>query len=245
MIKAAMIVNRVGDDTNANLATMLRMAGEAADRGAKLALFPEAALTGLINDDNPMHDLPLGQPIPGPATNALTDLARRREIWVATGLLERDGDRLYDSAVILSPDGAIVRYRRIHPGWHGPRADPTVYGHGRELIRAVTPLGTATFLICGDLFDDDLVKQAGDLDADLLLFPFARSFANGKIDQKRWKRQEQPAYCERVQRVGKTALMTNYLSDDGCFGGAMAVAASGTIIAELPLGLEGVLLVSL
>ncbi len=240
-LRAAMIVNRVGSDVNANLTKMLRMASEAAKRGAELVLFPEAALTGLINDDDPIHDLPLGQPIPGPATDALAALAHRQGIWLAIGLLERDGERLYDSAVLLTPTGELVRYRRITPGWHGPDADPHVYGHGREPIAAKTPWGTVSFLICGDLFDDHLLERVRAMSPDLLLFPFARSFADGTFDQERWEREERPAYCERVRRVGVTTLMANYLSDDGCFGGAMAVAADGTVLTSLPIGREGIL----
>jgi predicted amidohydrolase len=66
LMKAALVVNRVLPDVDANLANILKAAHAAADEGADLVVFPEAALTGLINNDDPAHDLPLGQPIPGP-----------------------------------------------------------------------------------------------------------------------------------------------------------------------------------
>ena len=122
---AALVIHRVLPDIDANLAAILHMANEAADAGADLVVFPEAALTGLINNDDPSHDLPLGQVIPGPVTDVLAGLARERHIWLAIGLLEREGHRLYDSAVLLTPDGDIgLKYRRIQPRWHGKRADP-------------------------------------------------------------------------------------------------------------------------
>ena len=106
-MKVALAVIRVLPDRDANLAAILSMASEAADAGADLVVFPEAALTGLINNDDPIHDLPLGEPIPGPVTDVLGGLAQERCIWLAIGLLEREGGSLYDSAVLFRPDGEI------------------------------------------------------------------------------------------------------------------------------------------
>lgn len=251
VMKTALIVPRLYPDPAANLAALLRLCRQAADAGADLALMPEAALTSLSNNDDPAHDLPLGQPIPGPATAALTQVARQRHIWLALGLLERVGGRLYDAAVLLSPDGDIpLHYRRIHPGWHGPHADPTVYGHGAGLPAAETPWGRMAFLICGDLFDDGLVRRVRALAPDWLLYPFARDYVGETPVQTWWDREEKAAYLEQVRRVGVTTLMVNYwagegLPDDTSFGGAMVVSGDGGVCCEMPLEQEGILFAEL
>jgi len=249
-MKAALVVHRVLADRETNLAAILSMAREAADAGAELVLFPEAALTGLINDDDPAHDLPLGQAIPGPVTDVLAELACERDLWLAIGLLEREEDRLYDAAVLLTPNGEIgLRYRRIQPQWHGRRADPAVYRQGTELSKLQTPFGSVAFLICGDLFDDEILRRVRDLRPDWLLFPFARCFDDGSYDQERWDREEWAEYVQRVRLAGIPTLMANYLADrvmlGGAFGGAMAVAGNGTVVASFPLGKVGILLVDL
>jgi len=249
-MKAALAVTRVLPDIDANLSIILDMAEKAADAGAELVLFPEAALTGLINNDDPSHDLPLGQTIPGTATEVLSALACRKRIWLAIGLLEREDQRLYDSAVMFTPDGTIkLKYRRIHPMWHGKSADPSVYCQGTEIPRIKTPLGTFVFLICGDLFDDELAQRVKCLEPDWLLFPFVRCFSDGSYDQKRWDNEEKPEYIKQIQLIGVTALMTNYLADrdmlGGAFGGAMVVSGSGDVIDSFPLGKTGMLLVDL
>ena len=248
-MKAALVVNRVLPDIDANLAAILNMANEAADAGTDLVVFPEAALTGLINNDEPSHDLPLGQVIPGPVTDVLARLTRERRIWLAIGLLEREGDRLYDSAVLLTPDGGIgLKYRRIQPQWHGRHADPSVYCQGTELPKVETQLGTFAFLICGDLFDDDLIQRVCNLRPDWLLFPFARRFRDRSYDQEQWDREEKPEYAQRVKLAGITTLMTNYVADrdfSGSFGGAMVVSSDGTVMDSFPLGKSGILLVNL
>ena len=126
---------RVTADPTVNLDRVEQMTADAAGSGARLVLLPEAALTGLINNDDPAHDLPLGQSIPGPATDRLGAVARLHSLWVGFGLFERDGDCLYDSAVLIAPDGSVaLKYRRNQPQWHGIAAGPAIYRQGTSSV---------------------------------------------------------------------------------------------------------------
>ena len=241
---------QVGSNPTANLGSLIQLTREAAGRGAELVLFPEAVITGLVNNDNPDHDLVLGQSIPGPATAAVCALAREFGVWVALGLLESDAGALYDAAVLIDATGAVrLKHRRVNPQWHGSRASLDVYRQGERVDAVTTPWGKMAFLICGDLFDEHVAGQARALSPDWVLFPFARCFAGGGVDQDRWDREEMPAYVARVQSVGAPALMVYYLADgdtlpeDHSFGGAFVVLADGTIHAQMPLGVEGLLVV--
>jgi predicted amidohydrolase len=249
-MKAALAVNLVTPNSGANLAAILDMIAEAAGQGAELILFPEAALTGLINDDDPAQDLSLGEEIPGEVTRQLAVHCHEWNIWLAIGLLEREEGCLYDTAILIAPDGEIkLKYRRISKGWHGHLADAAVYGHGSEIPAVQTPFGSLAFLLCGDLFDDGLLERARQLQPDWLLFPFARNFADCAINQKRWDEEEMPAYAQRVRMLDVPTLMSNYLAvsvlEDGSFGGAWLVDANGQIQASLPLGQAGLLVVDL
>ncbi len=249
--KVALVVPRITADPNLNLATIEQMATEATSSGAGLVLFPEAVLTGLINNDDPVHDTLLAQAIPGPATERLGALCKRLGIWLGFGMLERDETKLYDSAVLLEPDACIgIVYRRIQPQWHGMNADPAVYRQGVEVPTATTPLGKMAFLLCGDLFDDAIVSRVRSLDLDWMLFPFARSFADGTADQARWDKDELPRYAERVGMTRTPAFMVNYLADDSLpddhsFGGAFVISANGEVLASHPLGDDGILIVAM
>lgn len=246
-MKAALVVNPILPDIDVNLATIRRMAHDAADARAELVIFGEAALTGLINNDDPSHDLPLGQTIPGPATESLSKLARERRIWLAIGLLERADNCLYDSAVLLAPDGEIaLKYRRIQPQWHAKDANSDVYCQGNRLPVARIKFGTVLFLICGDLFDDSIAQRSRNVAPDYVLFPFSRNFGDGSIDQERWDREEEPEYAARASLLGATVLMVNTLedakaSDYPSFGGAMVVSATGTVLKRWPLDTVGIL----
>ncbi len=251
MVTFALAVPRIVSDTRHNLETILRMVQAAADAGADLVLFAEAALTGLINNDDPAHDIPLAQPIPGPATEAFAAAARARHLWLGVGLLEREGSRLYDTAVLFSPAGDIVlKYRRISPGWHGRQADPLIYGHGVDIPTVQTPWGKVAFLLCGDLFAAELVQRVRTLGVDWVLLPFARAFDDGIMDQARWDREEMEAYCRQVRAIGVTTLLVNYLAgddleEDSTCGGAWVISADGEVLARYPLGQEGLLSVTL
>ncbi len=244
-MKVALAVNRILPDVASNLATITSMANEAADACADLVVFPEAALTGLINNGNPSRDLPLAQTIPGPATKALSELSQKRGIYLAIGLLERDEDKLYDSAVLLTPNAqTILKYRRIDPHWHYENVDSAIYCEGKDIGKTKTPFGTFTFLICGDLYNDQVVKRARDLGADWLLYLQAYGPEDGSYDQGDWDKEDKPRIMKQARLIGITTLMTNYLADKcmagGC-GGAMIVKSDGTLLASFPVGKVGIL----
>jgi predicted amidohydrolase len=246
-VKVALAVSRQAPTRRESLAALSVQIHKAAMLHADLVVFPEAALTGLTNNDDPRHDLKLGVAIPGPETRAIAAVAKRSRMWVAVGLLERSAGRLYDSAVLMTAEGRIrLKYRRISPGWHGSKADRHVYGHGRTLKVATTPFGAVGFLICGDLFDSKLVRRIRRLGPDLLIVPLARCFDDGSRDQSRWDRDEKPAYFEQARRCGACTLLVNALDrQTRCFGGAWAVSCVGEEIASLPLGRPGMVVVSL
>jgi N-carbamoylputrescine amidase len=248
LVRIALAVTEVTCDRERNLAQMLTCIREAAGTGAHLVLFAEAAPTGLVNNDDPVHDSAIAEPIPGPTIDALSQCAKETGIYAATGTLERDGGSLYDTAVLIDRGGQVIlKYRRISPRWHGSRADPAVYKHGDSIPRVETPLGSFAFLICGDLFEEDLTGRVKALNVDWLLYPFARCFNHGSYDQARWDRKEKLESARRAAMTGAVCLMVNYLadreSDGGSFGGVLAVGRDGSIVAEVPLGKPEMLVV--
>jgi len=50
----------------------------------------------------------------GPTTGALERFCRGRGCYVAGGIVEKAGGKLYNSAVLVGPDGFVARYRKSH-----------------------------------------------------------------------------------------------------------------------------------
>jgi predicted amidohydrolase len=86
---------------------------DASSQGAQLVIFPECALTGYCFDrkeEARQHAVPL----PGPTTTALAELCRQLGVWAIVGLLERDGDDLFNACALVGPSGFLASYRKCH-----------------------------------------------------------------------------------------------------------------------------------
>jgi predicted amidohydrolase len=97
----------------ANLDRVGRKLREAAGHGARLIVFPECALTG-YGFDGKEDAWPHAETLPGPATERLAADCRELGTWAVCGLLERDGDRLFNACALVGPDGFVAGYRKVH-----------------------------------------------------------------------------------------------------------------------------------
>lgn len=100
-------------DTTANLDTIRAQLREAAGQGARLVVFPECALSGYCFASKEQA-WPHAEPLPGPSTEALAADCRALGVWAVVGLLERDGDCLFNACALVGPDGLAASYRKIH-----------------------------------------------------------------------------------------------------------------------------------
>lgn len=86
---------------------------KAAAQQAKLVVFPECAVTGYCYETL-AEAMPLAESVPGPVTERLATLCHELKVFAVTGMLERDGDRLFNACVLTGPDGLVAGYRKIH-----------------------------------------------------------------------------------------------------------------------------------
>ncbi|HLA38438.1 MAG TPA: carbon-nitrogen hydrolase family protein [Candidatus Glassbacteria bacterium] len=169
-VKVAIAQTRCTDsDLNGNLEKIAEKVEKAAAEGAKMVFFPETADLGWVNPD--AHRL--AGPVPGGgASDRICNLARQHEIWIGVGLCEKDGDKLYDTAILVNPQGEIaLKHRKINLlAW---LMDPP-YTPGRpEDIKAVaTPFGRVGVLICADSFEDELLENMRVQKPDLVFIPY-------------------------------------------------------------------------
>ncbi|HEY9211688.1 MAG TPA: nitrilase family protein [Ancylobacter sp.] len=101
-------------ETAANVAHSLDLIEKAADAGAQLLVLPELANTGYVFETR-AEALALAEPVPGgPTTDAWVEVAARRNLHIVAGITEREGNALYNSAVVIGPQGYIGTYRKMH-----------------------------------------------------------------------------------------------------------------------------------
>lgn len=96
-------------DVAANLATVETSCRLASQFDADVAVFPELFLSGYNIGDEVRS---LAEEIDGPLASALCRIARDNKINLVTGFAEREGGKLYNSAIAISVDGRIVGHHK-------------------------------------------------------------------------------------------------------------------------------------
>ena len=246
-MKIALAVPRLTSDVSANIHRIDELISEACLNGAELILLPETALTGLINNDVYDHDIALAVSLQDKVIVDFRDKARKNAVWLCFGFLENENSCIYDSAVLIDPTGEIsIHYRRINPQWRANSLPANQYSEGTEVKSAMTPFGKTAILICGDLFDDNVISMLAPIRHDFVLFPFARCFpSHVKNIHQEWESVEKQEYINQARQTNATVAMANYIGttdiNDTSFGGALVVGKNGELLASMPVLQEGIL----
>ncbi len=109
-------------DKEKNLAHMEEYTAAAVKRGAEMVLFPEMCLMGydyFVNDNVSMEQkIEVTETVNGPSVKRMEQIAKKYGVYVIFGMSEKmseDATELYNSAVVLGPNGLIGSYQKIHP----------------------------------------------------------------------------------------------------------------------------------
>ena len=149
-------------DRDATLARVRALAGDAARKGARLVVFPEAfvsayprgldfgAVVGARTEsgrDDFRRYWESSVEIPGPAVESLAETAQLHAIYLVIGVVERDGGTLYCTVLFFGPDGAYLgKHRKVMP----TASERLVWGFGDGSTLPVfdTALGKLGAVIC-------------------------------------------------------------------------------------------------
>jgi len=158
-----------GGEKTRNLERAVARIREAASQGARLALLPEAMDLGWTHPSA----LTEAEAIPdGSVCRRLMAAAAENAIFVCAGITEREGDRVYNAAVIIDSRGnLLIRHRKLNELDIGH----DVYSPGDRLNVCHTELGTLGLLICADATaaHQSLLRALGYMGADIILSPSA------------------------------------------------------------------------
>ena len=165
---AAVPLDVVFADPVANLAKIREALHQTHAAGAVLTIFPECAVTG-YGFETLAEGAKYAEPIPGPTTRALQQICGDLGVGCVTGLLEADGERVFNSAVLVDGTGVVGSYRKVHLPY---------LGIDRFATPGDRPFAVCEFrglkigmLICYDIGFPEAARTLGLLGADLILLP--------------------------------------------------------------------------
>lgn len=169
-----------------------KMVRKAADEGgAKVVVTPEGILDGyVIEDANGISDLIeknkviekfklLAEPINGPYIRKACNLANELNIFLVLGFLESRDTKLYNTAILVDPEGDIIgKYSKTHFA-EGYEKKPEDYIPGNEYPVFDTPFGKAGIIICYDRQLPEPARIMALKGAQILFVPAYGSFTDG------------------------------------------------------------------
>jgi N-carbamoylputrescine amidase len=189
-----------------NLARAAVLIEEAASKGARLIALPEGAASGYAMKRS-MWDV--AEPLDGPTVQWLTSLSRKLGVYLGTGLVEADGEDIYNSYVLAGPDGSVaglVRKRRTE--FH-------IFREGDTSRVIDTPLGRIGLGICADNHYADMPTLMQEESVDIMLMPHAwpvplRTSKLVKDEDVREARELAKGYAQLfVSLLGVPAIFVN------------------------------------
>ncbi len=138
---------------------------DAARQRADLVVLPEVLTSAFLDKTNEE----CAEPVPGPSTAYFGELAKRHNLYIVAGLIERDRHLIYNVAVLLAPDGSVAgKYRKVSL----PRS---------EVEKGVTPgsdfpvfqtrFGKLGMMVCYDGFFPEVARELSNRGAEVIAWP--------------------------------------------------------------------------
>jgi len=199
------------EDVPANHALAARLLGQAASLGARLAILPEMFATGFS-----MNLRGVAEPEGGPTEAFLRGQASALGIHLLAGLAEVAEPLPANRALLVSPDGGVRRYTKIHP--FSFAGEETVMGSGERVVTWDVEGLRVTPLVCYDLrFPEPFRLAADDTDLFAVIANWPERRRHHWSLLLRARAVENLAYVAGVNRVGEGGGL-RYLGDSALVG---------------------------
>jgi predicted amidohydrolase len=111
----------------------------------------------------------VAEPIPGPSTEYFAKLAKKHDLYIVAGLVERADHLVYNTSVLVGPDGKLVgKYRKVTL----PRGEVEAgIAPGNEYPVFETRFGKVGMMICYDGFFPEVARQLTGRGAEVIAWP--------------------------------------------------------------------------
>jgi predicted amidohydrolase len=209
--------------------------------GADIVLLPEALPLGWTHPSAGTQ----AEPIPsGEWCRALAEAARRNKVWVCSGAIEKAGDCIFNSAVLINADGEVVL---VHRKINELEIAHDLYAQGDSLNVVDTPFGRIGVMICADAFakEQAISRALGMMGAQIILSPCSWAVPadhDNKRDPygKLWLDNYQPVareFASWIAGVSNIGPITDGpWSGRKCIGCSLVIGPEGEVAYQAPYG---------
>lgn len=213
----ALVQMRCQPEAGANLEWALAQIRQAAAAGANVVCLPELFRTPYFCQSCAPHLFDLAEPIPGPTTDKLAEIARTTGTVVVGSIFERRGPGLYhNTAAVLDADGRLLGiYRKMHIPDDPLYQEKYYFTPGDLGFRVfATRFGQIGVLVCWDQWFPEAARLTALQGADVLLYPTAIGWQphekaqHGAAQHQAWELIQRShavangVYVAAVNRVG-------------------------------------------
>ncbi len=259
--KVGLVQMSMSPDPEANLASAIRHIREAARLGANIVSLPELFRAQYFCQREDLHLFDLAEPIPGPSTEKLAEVARETGVTIIASLFERRAPGLYhNTAVTIGTDGKLAGiYRKMHIPDDPLYYEKYYFTPGDLGFQAVdTAAGRIGTLVCWDQWYPEGARLTALQGAEVLFYPTAIGWHPAEKDEfgaaqyDAWQTIQRAhaiangVYVAGVNRVGHENgdVLGNRVSGPGLefWGGSFLADPFGRIIAKASHDAEEVLL---
>jgi predicted amidohydrolase len=225
-VALAQINCKVGDKKY-NIEKMVKQIKKAKKKDADLVIFPELSLTGYV-----VRDLiyELAEPIRGSSTRLLEEVAKKEGVYIVFGMIERSEKAhavLYNTAVLLGPEGFVGKYQKMHLPTHSVFEEKRYFRPGYQAPVFDTDIGKVGLMICYDVFFPEVTRMLRLNGSQLTVCISASPAVRRKFFEVLTvaRAMENTMYFAYVNLVG---------IEDGLqfWGGSRLIAPTGSIVSQ-------------
>ena len=259
--KIGLVQMRMGPDPEANFGLAVSHIRQAAGQGANVVCLPELFRAQYFCQREDLRLFDLAEPIPGPSTEKLAEVAREARVAIVASLFERRAPGLYhNTAVTLNADGAIAGvYRKMHIPDDPLYYEKYYFAPGDLGFQAVdTAFGRVGTLVCWDQWYPEGARLTALQGAEVLFYPTAIGWHPAEKDEfgtaqyEAWQTIQRAhaiangVYVAAVNRVGHEQgdVLGNRAEGHGLdfWGGSFIADPFGRIVAQAAYDAEQILL---
>ncbi|MDT8421607.1 MAG: carbon-nitrogen hydrolase [Desulfuromonadales bacterium] len=258
-LTVGLIQQQCGDNSAENLEKSISEIRRAKEAGAQLVVLQELHVSRYFCQQEDPAVFDLAEPIPGPTSTRMAELARDLDLVLVLSLFERRAPGLHhNTALVIERDGSIAGcYRKMHipddPGYY----EKFYFTPGDNDFRPInTSLGKLGLLVCWDQWFPEAARLMALAGAELLLYPTAIGWdpQDGRAEQQRQQQAWQMVQRGHAIANGLPLIAVNRVGHEpdpaggpgiDFWGSSFVAGSQGELLAEAAVDAEETLVVEI